>query len=105
MFVGPCRDNGASQVALMVKNPPANAGDIRDADLIPGFGRSPGRAHVSPHQYSCLENSKGQRSLVGYSPWGRKESHMVEETEHAHTHIRTKRGILTIHTTAIYGGG
>ena len=36
---------GASQVALVVKNPPANAGDIRDMGSVPGLGRSPGRGH------------------------------------------------------------
>ena len=46
----------ASQVALVVKNPPANAGDIRDAGSIPGSGRSPGEGHGNPLQYSCLEN-------------------------------------------------
>ena len=40
----------------MVKNPPANAGDIRDVGLIPGSGRSPGGEHGNPLQYSCLEN-------------------------------------------------
>ena len=40
----------------MVKNLPANAGDIRDAGLIPGLGRSPGGGHGTPLQYSCLEN-------------------------------------------------
>ena len=40
----------------MVKNPPANTGDIRDAGSIPGLGRSPGREHGNPLQYSCLEN-------------------------------------------------
>ena len=40
----------------MVKNPPASAGDIRDTDLIPGSGRSPGRGHGNPLKYSCLEN-------------------------------------------------
>ena len=40
----------------MIKLPPANAGDIRDAVLIPGLGRSPGRGHGNPLQYSCLEN-------------------------------------------------
>ena len=44
------------QVALVVKNPPANAGDIRDADSIPGLGRSPGGGFGNPLQYSCLEN-------------------------------------------------
>ena len=46
----------ASQVVLVVKNLPANAGDIRDAGLIPGSGRSPGEGHDNPLQYSCLEN-------------------------------------------------
>ena len=57
----------ASQVALVVKNPPANGGDVRDAGSIPGLGRSPG-GHGSPLQYSCLENPHGQRSLAGYNP-------------------------------------
>ena len=43
-------------VALVIKNLPANAGDIRDAVLIPGSGRSPGAGHGNPLQYSCLEN-------------------------------------------------
>ena len=46
----------ASQVAVVVKNLPANAGDIRDAGLIPELGRSPGRGHSNSLQYSCLEN-------------------------------------------------
>ena len=40
----------------MVKNPPANAGDIRDLGSITGSGRSPGGGHGNPLQYSCLEN-------------------------------------------------
>ena len=46
----------ASQVVLVVKNPPANAGDIRDGGLIRGSGRSPGGGHGNPLHYSCLEN-------------------------------------------------
>ena len=46
----------ASQVAIVVKNPPANAGDTRDACSIPGSGRSPRGGHGNPLQYSCLEN-------------------------------------------------
>ena len=57
-----------SQVVLVVKNSPANAGDLRDVGSIPGLGRSPGGGHGSPLQYSCLENPHGQRSLAGYSP-------------------------------------
>ena len=47
---------GASQVVLVVKNPPANLGDARDADLIPGLGRSPGGGNGNPLQDSCLGN-------------------------------------------------
>ena len=47
---------GASQVALVVKNLPANAGDIRDVDLIPGLGRSPGIGNGNPLQSFFLEN-------------------------------------------------
>ena len=46
----------ASQGALVVKNLPANAGDVRHTGSIPGLGRSPGRGHGNPLQYSCLEN-------------------------------------------------
>jgi len=46
----------ASQVALVVKNLPSNAGDVRDMGSIPGLGRSPGGGNGNPLQYSCLEN-------------------------------------------------
>ena len=45
-----------SQVALVVKNLPANAGDVKDTGSIPGSGRSPGGGHGNPLQRSCLEN-------------------------------------------------
>ena len=45
-----------SQVALAVKNLPANAGDVRDVGSIPELGRSPGGGNGYPLQYSCLEN-------------------------------------------------
>ena len=48
---------GASQVALVIKNLPANAGDAGDSGLIPGSGRYPSGGHRNPFQYSCLENS------------------------------------------------
>ena len=44
-------------MVLVVKNPPAHVGDIRDAALIPGLGRSAGGGHGNPLQYSSLENS------------------------------------------------
>ena len=46
----------SEQVALVVKNLPANAGDVRNASLILGSGRSPGEGNGIPLQYSCLEN-------------------------------------------------
>ena len=58
----------------MVKNPLANAGDAKVVGWIPGSGRSLGGGNGSLLQYTCLENSKGKRSLPGYSPWGHKES-------------------------------
>ena len=53
----------------MVKNLPGNAGD---ADSIPGLGRSPGERNGNPTPVVLSGKSHGQRSLVGYSPWGRK---------------------------------
>ena len=47
----------ASQVILVVKNPPANTGEEREADLILGSGRSPGGGNGSPLHYSCLETA------------------------------------------------
>ena len=64
----------------MVKNLPVNAGDLRNPGLIAGSGRSPGGGHGNLLQYSCLENPHGQRSLVGYSLWGRKQSDTTEVT-------------------------
>ena len=46
----------ASQVTLVVKNPPAKTGDVRDLGSIPGLGRSPGEGNGNSLQYSCLEN-------------------------------------------------
>ena len=48
--------HGASQVALVAKNPPVNAGDLRDIGWIPGSGRSHGEGNGNPLQYSRLEN-------------------------------------------------
>ena len=45
-----------SQVALVVKNPSAYAGEVRDMGSIPGSGRFPGEGNGNPLQYSCLEN-------------------------------------------------
>ena len=54
----------------VVKNLPDNAGDTGDLGSIPGSGSSPGKGNGNPLQYTCLEKSHGQSSLVGCSPWG-----------------------------------
>ena len=63
-----------SQVVLMVKNPPASAGDVRETDLIPGLGRSPGEGHGNPLQYSCLsdfpDGSDGKESTCNVGVLG-----------------------------------
>ena len=56
-----------SQVALAVKNAPANAGEARDEGSVPGLRRSLGGGNGNPLQYSCLENPM-DRSLAGYGP-------------------------------------
>jgi len=55
IFIG-SKTLGASQVALVVKNPLASIGDLRDQGLLPGWGRFPEEGHGNPLQYSCLEN-------------------------------------------------
>ena len=68
------------QVALVVKNPPANAGDIRDMGLIPGLGRSPGGGHGNPFQYSWPGEAHGQRSLAGLQSMGSQRVNTTEVT-------------------------
>ena len=59
-FYRQCKLYQTSQVALVVKNQPANAGDIRDTVLTPELGKSPRGGHGNPLQYSCLENATGK---------------------------------------------
>ena len=68
---------------LVVKNPPANAGDIRYLGSIPGLGRSPGGGHGNPLQYSCLENPM-DRGAYRVTIHGVRESDTTEVTQHAH---------------------
>ena len=73
----------ASQVVLIVKNPPASAGDSGDTGSIPGSGRSPGEVNGNPLQYSCLENTmdRGAWQATVHGRWGgvTKESGMTEQ--------------------------
>ena len=61
----------ASQLGLVVKNLPDNAGDIKDVGLIPGFGRCPGEGNSKPLQYSSLGNPM-DRGAWWASPWDHK---------------------------------
>ena len=63
---------------LSGKESACDAGDKGDDRSTPGLGRALGGGHGNPLQYSCLNNPHGQRSWVGYSPWGRKESDMTD---------------------------
>ena len=58
--------------------------NVGDLGSIPGLGRSPGGGHGNPLQYCCLENPHGQKSLLGYTPWGHAE---FATTEQLSTHI------------------
>ena len=61
-------NNQASKMVLVVKNPPANGGDIRDTGLIPGWGKIPWKRAWQPPLVFLPGESHGQRILVGYSP-------------------------------------
>ena len=73
-----------------------SACDAGDADLIPGWGRSPGEGNGNPLQFLPGE-SPGQGSLVGYSPWGHKESDTTKVIEHGHgdPRILEENGLLS----------
>ena len=70
----------ASQVALVGKNPPANAGDVKRGRLNPWVGKIPWRRAWQPTPVFLPGESHGQRSLVGYSAWGRKGSGTTKVT-------------------------
>ena len=65
-----------------------SACNTRDMDLTPGSGRSPGGGHGNPLQAFLPTKSHCQRSLVGYSPRGRKESAMTEVMEYTRAHTQ-----------------
>ena len=77
---------GAFQVALVVKNPPANVGDTGDTGSIPGSGRSPGGGHGNPVQYSCLESPMDREPGRLQSMGSQRVRHdLVTERTHTHT--------------------
>ena len=81
----------AFQVVLVVKNLPANAGDIRDACSIPGWGRPPGGGHGSPPQYPCLEDPMDRGAWrVSVHGVARRRTQLKQVSTRAHR-LRTGR--------------
>ena len=66
----------------MVKNSPANAGNIRDAGSVPGLGRSPGGEHGNPLQYFCLQNPMDREAWRAIVHRVRKQSDTTEAIWH-----------------------
>ena len=90
----------ASQVALVVKNPPARAGGIRDT--VQSLGREdPLEEGMATHPSILPGESHGQRNLVGYSPWGCKE---LDATEHTHTYLSEDNADILCFTFIIFKG-
>ena len=74
-------------MVLVVKNPPANVGDIRDKGFDPWVRKVPWRRKWLPTPVILPGKSHGQRSLEGYSPWGHRESDTTETTYHTYTQV------------------
>ena len=80
----------ASQVALLVKNPSANAGDTRDVGSIPVLGRSSEGGHGNPLQYSCLENPMDRGAWQAIV----QEATKSDVTDHTHDmHMKSKEAV------------
>ena len=84
----------ASQVVLVVKNPLANAGDAERRGFDPWVGKTPWKRAWQTTPVLLPGESHGQRSLVGYSPWGWKESDTTEATQQARTHVLSTYYVL-----------
>ena len=85
----------------MIKNPPANAGDVRDQGLIPGSGRSPGVGNGNPLQYSCLGN------LMDRGAWRATVQGVVKSqtqlSTHKHTHLGHFFPFYFLTASCLYG--
>ena len=100
-FLGGYRGCWASQVVLVVKNPSANAGDIRDMVSIPGSGRSPGGGHDNTLQYSCLESPRDRGAW--WATVARSWTQLKQLRTHARTTHRWPCWHLARHLWSIYG--
>ena len=78
------------QVALVVRNPPANVGDIRDVGSVSGSGRSPGEGHGNPLQYFCLENPMNRGAWWATVHGEAKESDTTEMTASTYSGVHAK---------------
>ena len=84
----------ASHVALVVKNLPANTGDVRDSGSISGSGRSPGGRHCNPLQYSCLENPVDRG--IWQARVQNSQTRLKQLCTHIHTHgSQSDHGLMT----------
>ena len=81
-----------------------SACNSEDLGSIPGLGRSPGGGHGNPLQYSCLENPQGQRSLVGASLWGRKESDTAERQMSVDGHLGCFHVLVIVDSASVNTG-
>ena len=105
MFVSFYLPFRTSQVALIMKNLPANAGDTRDEGSIPGSGRSPGEGNGNPLPYSCLRNpmDKGARQTTAH---GVAESDMAKQQQGSHKASRAygfvkRRQLVQLNLTSL----
>ena len=86
-----------SQVVLVIKNLPVNAGDLRDMGLIPEWGRSPGGGHDNPFQYSCLKNlmdREAWRAMVNRV--AKSQTRLKWLSTRAHAHIHTHANLILL---------
>ena len=88
----------ASQVVLVVKNPPADAGDARDVHSIPGSGKSPGGRQGNPLQYSCLENPMDRGAWRATVPRVTKSQTLRKRLSMQHAQFRVKHFPLAVET-------
>ena len=86
----------ASQVMLMVNNPPANARDIRDVGSVSGLGGSPGEGHRNPPQYSCLENPTDKEAWWATVHWVAKR-----QTQRKRLSVHRSLSYTTITTSSV----
>ena len=86
---------------LVVKNLPAKAGNVRDAGLIPGSGRSPGGGHGNPFQYCCLENPMDRGAWRTVHRVAKSQTQLKQLSMHAHNNKSNEKQVKE--TVPIWG--